>query len=304
MADAFAGVTPEATRLDQAWIRANPLPQPEGEVDKNSRGRVLVVGGSVQVPGGVRLTAEAALRTGAGKVRIATVQPAALALGVAIPEVAVLSLPCDAQGEIEAGEGIKGEQLARCDAVVVGPAMASAEQASRLVGAMLEDTRWSGGLVVDAAALMGLAPHAEALRRRSTPAILTPHVGEMAALLECDAEAIAGDRTGAVREAARRYGAVTVLKGGSSLIAAPTGELFVFEGGNVGLATGGSGDVLAGIAGALLARACEPLMATLWAVWLHGEVGRRCAEAIGPLGFLARELLAVIPQAMRSAAED
>ena len=92
---------------------------------------------------------------------------------------------------------------------------------------------------------------------------------------------------------------MVVLKGSTSLVATPDGELFAYAGGGVGLATGGSGDVLAGIVAGLAARGAEPLEATLWAVWLHGEAGRRCAEQLGPLGFLARELLAHVPGLMR-----
>jgi hydroxyethylthiazole kinase-like uncharacterized protein yjeF len=298
---ADADALPDATPLDAAWVRANPLPQPEGAVDKNARGRVLVVGGCLDVPGGVRLTAEAALRAGAGKVRIATVAPAAVALGVLIPEAAVLALPVNEEGEIDARQDLLAAHVARCDAVVVGPAMSCRNQASLLVGALLAQPDWTGGLIIDAAALMALAPHAGALCARAAPAVLTPHIGEMAAMLGRDAEVIARDRPGAVREAARRYGAVVVLKGGLSLIADTSGALFAYGEGNVGLATGGSGDVLAGIVAALLARGCAPLEAALWAVWLHGEAGRRCAETIGPLGFLASELLGLIPQAMRSA---
>lgn len=307
MAEAVPDLRPGldgATLLDTAWVRGNPLPQPEGEVDKNSRGRVMVVGGCLEVPGGVRLTAEAALRAGAGKVRIGTVGPAAIALGVLIPEAAVVALPVDDEGEIDARAGLLAGHLGRCDALVLGPAMSRPDQASVLLGDVLAEAEWNGGLVVDAAALMGLAPHAEALRARDAPAVLTPHIGEMAAMMELDADAIANDRVGTVRDAARRFGAVVVLKGGISLIADPSGALFMYEGGNVGLATGGSGDVLAGIAAALLARSCSPLDAALWAVWLHGEAGRRCAEAIGPLGFLARELLDCIPSAMRSASSE
>jgi NAD(P)H-hydrate repair Nnr-like enzyme with NAD(P)H-hydrate dehydratase domain len=90
-----------------------------------------------------------------------------------------------------------------------------------------------------------------------------------------------------------------VLKGPNSLIAAPEGLTFSYAGGGVGLATGGSGDVLAGIVGGLCARGADPLVATLWSVWLHGEAGRRCAEQIGPIGYLARELLAHVPSLLR-----
>jgi hydroxyethylthiazole kinase-like uncharacterized protein yjeF len=287
-----------ATPLDDAWIAANPLPQPHGEVDKNSRGRILVVGGCLDVPGGVRLTAEASFRAGAGKVRVATVHAAAIAIGTLLPEAAVLALPTDARGEIDAAACELEEHLPAFDAVVVGPAMSCHQQAFRLVASMLSSPGWDAGLVIDAAALMALAPLADTLRKRKSPAILTPHIGEMAALIEWDVDAIARDGPGAVREAARRYGAVAILKGGASLIADPSGALYAYDSGNIGLATAGSGDVLAGIVAALLARGCSALSATLWSVWLHGEAGRHCAKTIGPLGFLASDLLKVIPQCL------
>jgi NAD(P)H-hydrate repair Nnr-like enzyme with NAD(P)H-hydrate dehydratase domain len=119
-------------------------------------------------------------------------------------------------------------------------------------------------------------------------------------LLGCEADEIERDRPAAVRTAAERYGAVVVLKGSTSLIASREGAVFAYAGGGVGLATGGSGDVLAGLTAGLAARGTPPLDAALWAVWLHGEAGRRCAEQIGPLGFLARELLAHVPGLMRA----
>lgn len=255
------------------------------------------------MPGGVRLTAEAALRAGAGKVRIATVDSIAPLIGAFLPEAAVLPLACDTAGEIDAGaiNAVLTGQVEKCDALVIGPAMSCPRQASALVGALLPEAT---GLpvVLDAAALMALGDHANALAARTRPTILTPHLGEMAALLQCGAEAVTQDRENAVRRCAAQFGAIVVLKGAVSLVAAPDGRLFAYSGGNVGLATGGSGDVLAGIVAALLARGTDPLPAALWAIWLHGEAGRRCAEAIGPIGYLASELLGLIPQVMQRAA--
>lgn len=301
--------------LDAAWLRAHPVPMPSEDVDKNARGRVLVIGGCLQVPGGIRLTAEAALRAGAGKVRIGTVASAVMPIGALFPEAGMLPLPEGPTGEIDAGADVLAPHLARCDAVVVGPAMACANHASRLMGAVLDamvasgndanasygDGAEEGGLVVDASALMTLGDHAARLRARRTPCVITPHIGEMAALLECEAGDIERDRVASARRAADRFHAVVVLKGATTLIADPAGPCFVYSGGNVGLATGGSGDVLAGIAGALLARGSPPLEAALWAVWLHGEAGRHCAETIGPVGYLARELLDVLPRLLEIA---
>ena len=278
----------EAQVLDGAWLRYHPLPQPHEESDKNARGRVLVVGGCTMVPGGVRLTAEASLRAGAGKVRIATVESTAMMIGVLMPEVAVLPLVPDAKGEIDAARASLSAEVTKTD------------QASELVGRLMgacEDT----ALVLDAAALMAICDHAARLRERRAPAVLTPHIGEIAALLQVDAETVERDRAAAVCRCAGQFGAVVVLKGAVTLVATPEGKLFSYSGGNVGLATGGSGDVMAGIAGALLARGAEPLQAALWSVWLHGEAGRRCAEAIGPLGYLASELLGFIPRVMERA---
>lgn len=284
--------------LDSNWLRENPLPPPDPHADKNARGRVLAVGGCTGVPGGLLLTAEAALRTGAGKVQIATVASSTLALGIAMPEIAVIPLDEDAGGEISGDLAPVEAAFSRCDAAIIGPAMYSGAIAGRIVDRLLA-AESDAALILDCAALAELGPRAAILSKRQQPAILTPHIGEMAAMIGRDAEAIEADRSAFVLSAAERFGAVVVLKGSTSLIADPSGAIFAYAGGGVGLATGGSGDVLAGIAAGLAARGAEPLDAALWAVWLHGEAGRRCAERIGPIGFLARELLAHVPGLMR-----
>ena len=289
----------EVLALDSAWLRDNPLPDPDPASDKNSRGRVFIIGGSTTVLGGLLLTAEAALRAGAGKVQVATPVSTALALGIAMPEIAVFALEQDRNGEIAGFPAGIGKDLSRCDIVVVGPAMGNGEPAGLIVDVLL-DRQFNGiPLILDAAALMTLHGRGEALCARLGAAVLTPHVDEMAALLACDAAVIEADPPTAVRRAAELYGAIVVFKGSTSFIAEPDGALYAYAGGSVGLATSGSGDVLAGIAAGLSARGATPLQAALWAVRLHGEAGRRCGEQIGPIGFLARELLARLPGLMR-----
>lgn len=285
--------------LDSNWLREHPLPEPGIHADKNARGRVFIVGGCAQVPGGLLLTAEAALRAGAGKVQVATAASIALALGIAMPEIAVFPCEENADGEIAALPAGIETQIARCDAVVAGPAMGQGAGACGAVDRLLADDG-QGGLILDAGALMNLAFRAAEVAHRPIPAVLTPHIGEMAALLQCDPAEIEADRPAAVRQAAERYGAVVTLKGSTSLVADRDGALFAYAGGGVGLATGGSGDVLAGIVAGLVARGTPPFDAALWAVWLHGEAGRRCAVEIGPLGFLARELLGHVPGLMKT----
>ncbi|HEX7751701.1 MAG TPA: NAD(P)H-hydrate dehydratase [Novosphingobium sp.] len=292
--------SPDRLPLDSDWLRDRPLPEAHPHADKNARGRVFAVGGCTEMPGGLLLTAEAALRAGAGKVQAATVRSAAPALGVAMPEIRIFPLDETEAGEIAAAGEVIDRACQRCDAVIAGPAMGCGEAAGAVVDCLTADAGSALALVLDATALMTLPARAAALAARVFPAVLTPHIGEMAAMLECEADAIDADRAGAVRAAARRYGAVVVLKGPTSLIADRDGALFAYAGGGVGLATGGSGDVLAGLAAGLAARGASPLDAALWAVWLHGEAGRRCAEQIGPIGFLARELLAHVPGLMRA----
>jgi hydroxyethylthiazole kinase-like uncharacterized protein yjeF len=150
-------------------------------------------------------------------------------------------------------------------------------------------------LVLDAAVLGSLAPRAQALRAWRAGATLLPHSREMARLLDCATAEVEADPLAAVRRAARHFNAVALVKGPFSTIAEPDGRAFRFEGGGVGLATSGSGDVLAGIVGGLAARGADPLTALLWGVWLHGEAGRRLTERVGRIGFLARELPDEVP---------
>jgi hydroxyethylthiazole kinase-like uncharacterized protein yjeF len=161
-------------------------------------------------------------------------------------------------------------------------------------------TRAEHPLVIDAAALGVLPALAGPMRDWPGGTILLPHAGEMARLLERESDSIAADPLAAAREAAERFGSVALIKGQWSHIAAPDGRNFRFLGGGVGLATSGSGDTLAGIVGGLCARGADPLTATLWGVYLHGEAGRILSRKVGRIGFLARELLDEIPALLQS----
>ncbi|RSV35847.1 NAD(P)H-hydrate dehydratase [Sphingomonas sp. ABOLE] len=287
--------------LDHAWLAANPLPPFDVETDKNARGRVLVAGGSERVPGALRLTGEAALRTGAGKVQLATVERAALALGVAMPEAALFGLPANGAGELgsEAGQTLAA-LLERCDALVLGPGMGIDADAAPLLDAILVEKGDGIALLLDAAMLAVVGSRAEAIVARSGATVLTPHPGEMAKMMDEDPERIVREAAAVACEAAARFGAVVALKGPDTHVATPDGIVLHYPGGGPGLATGGSGDVLAGAIGGLLARGAAPLVATGWGVWLHGEAGRRLAERLGTIGFLGRELAPEIPALMAS----
>lgn len=278
------------TPLDAAALREHPL-APVIDGDKETKGRVLIVAGSREVPGAALLAATAAMRAGAGKLRIATVESVAPHVGVAMPEAMVVGMSEDEDGgfAVEAAAAL-GEQAKKVDAVVAGPGMirgdACAEIAAGLLGC---DAR----LALDAALLHALEPRPDT--DRSTLPVLLPHSGELAALLDCDEEAIDGDPVGCGLRAAEHYRAIVLVKGVVSHVVTPSGEAWTYRGGAPGLGVSGSGDVLAGIVGGLLARGAEPLNALLWSVWLHGEAGAALARKVGPIGFLARQIADEVP---------
>ena len=299
--DGWRPVADGAIPLDRAWLAAHPRPEHPFGTDKNSRGRVVLCGGAASVPGALRLTGEAALRAGAGKLRMATVMDAALPLGMMVPEAASIGLPTDADGEIAAAAvPILIAMLDECDVFLLGPGMGERTCAARLVEGALAEPREGLSVVLDAAAVACAGQFADVLRRHDGRLALTPHHGEMAHLLDIPAEDIVADPAAVVRRAADRFGAAVALKSGETHVAAPDGTLLLYPGGGVGLATGGSGDVLAGLVAGLMARGADPLTAVGWGVWLHGEAGRSLAARLGPIGFLARELLPEVPGLMAS----
>lgn len=290
-------MTDASTALDSAWIAANPPPVHALGTTKNSRGRVMVLGGSRTVPGAIRLTGEAALRVGAGKLQLATVGSASVMLGLLVPEAGVIALEEDAAGEISAFVVAPFEAaLDACDTLVIGPGIRDADAADRLLRVVLAQQMTDSILLIDAMAIGCARSLCNELARFRDRLILTPNHGEMAALAGRNVEEIAKDPAGVALEVARTYGAVIVLKGSDTVIAAPDGQLLHYGGGGTGLATGGSGDVLAGAIGGLLSRGASLLVAAGWGVWLHGQSGRRVATTCGPIGFLARELSDEFPR--------
>jgi ADP-dependent NAD(P)H-hydrate dehydratase len=287
-----------ATAITAELLRRMPLPQPGADGDKDERGRVLVVAGSPEMPGGALLAGVAALRAGAGKLQIATAASIAPHLGLAVPEALVVGLPETASGGLaaEAAELLL-PRLRRCDTILIGPGMLDEEAVAALATRLL-DASDGAAVVLDAAALLRPQELREPLRRQGGRVVITPHAGEMARLVGMERREVVADPLGTARKAAALLQAVVALKGGSTHIVTPQGEAWVFSEGNVGLATSGSGDTLAGIIAGLLARGATPIQAAIWGVYLHGEAGNRLARARGYLGFLARELLAEVPGIM------
>jgi hydroxyethylthiazole kinase-like uncharacterized protein yjeF len=288
--------------LTSARLTAFPLPVPY-EGSKDERGSALVLAGSASAPGAALLAGVAALRAGAGKLKIATVASVAVSMALALPEAMVVGLPETQEGDVD-GARVAERLLTvaeRCDALLVGPGMIEEEPTTALTVRLLEAGP-STPFILDAAAVCGLGKHAAAVRSHRGRTVITPHAGEMAKLLDRSRDAVEADPLDAALRAADLLRAVVVMKGARTWIVDPQGARWLYEGGGVGLATSGSGDVLAGIVLGLLARGVEPTAAALWSVFLHGEAGKRLAASVGPLGFLARELSGEVPGLLREAA--
>ena len=285
----------EIERLDAALLSQFPLPYVPEDSGKEDRGRLLVIAGSRELAGAALLAGRAALRAGAGKLQIGTARSIAAPLAVAVPEARVI-------GHAETDDGCIAEDgippLIRwakaAQAVSVGCGMQSGPPLERFLSALLRSGA-SCPLVLDAAVLDCAAALDSEICAWPGGIVLLPHSGEMARLLDRDREEVEADPAAAVREAAGRFNAVALVKGPYSFVAEPGGRCFRLEGGGVGLATSGSGDVLSGIVGGLCARGAEPLTALLWGVWLHAEAGRLLSLRVGRLGFLAGELPDLIP---------
>jgi NAD(P)H-hydrate epimerase len=251
------------------------LPPRPRDSHKGANGHVLAIGGDHGTGGAIRMAAEAALRTGAGLVSVATREDNVPAMNAARPELMA--------------HGVHGPQalqpmLDKASVVALGPGMGQGAWGHAL---------WTTALdmdlptVLDADGLNLL--HAEP---RTLPAktVLTPHPGEAGRLLGIETAAVQADRFAAARELARRYRAVVVLKGNGSLVASPEGEVSVCPWGNPGMASGGMGDTLTGVIAALLGQGCDPYRAACLGVSLHARAADVAARA-GERGLLAGDLL-------------
>ena len=277
-------------RLDEvtpALLRDWPLPEPGNS--KYDRGRILVIGGAAQTPGAVQLAGLAALRVGAGHLTMAVAASAATALAVAVPEAGVVGLPQNDRGSVLGDDlGAIADDLHSADVVIVGPGLDDAEQTTTLVGRLLPTLNDHAWLVLDAYALSALPELEDALEPAAGRMVLTPNGREAEILLGRELQNAHVD----VPEIAERYAAVVSSQG---IIADPAGALWQVSAGHDGLATSGSGDVLAGALGGLLGRHADGIQSAVWATYVHAAAGDRLAARVGRLGFLAREILDELP---------
>jgi hydroxyethylthiazole kinase-like uncharacterized protein yjeF len=256
---------------------------------KFTSGNVVVIGGSTGLTGAPTMSALAAMRSGAGYVTVAAPADLEPIFSVRLLEAMFVGLPALTPEAVEPA-------ISRADAVVLGPGLGRTDGARALARALF--ARIDVPLVIDADGLNALAGVFPAdLPDRRSPTVLTPHAGELGRLLEVESSEVERRRLQHVRAAAARSGAIVVLKGDDTLVAAPDGQVAVSRGGAPALATAGTGDVLSGVTGALLAKGLAPFEAACAAVFAHVRAGRLAAEPHGPDGVIASDVIAQLAAA-------
>jgi hydroxyethylthiazole kinase-like uncharacterized protein yjeF len=286
----------EGEAVDDALLRAWPLPAVDEEGDKESRGRVLVIAGSREMPGAAVLAGTAALRAGAGKLVIATPQSAAQTVAALVPEARVIALPEASDGS-PAISGLAALQAmaASTAALLVGPGMIGRGGTVAFVQALLPLFRQSL-VLLDALAMDAV----QSAGRFEQPVILTPHAGEMAHLSGREKEDLQEQPCAVALRQARAWNAVVALKGATTCVATADGRAWTHRSQAPGLGTSGSGDVLAGLVAGLAARGAAGEQAATWGVALHARAGEVLARRAGTLGYLARELAGEVPALMEA----
>jgi ADP-dependent NAD(P)H-hydrate dehydratase / NAD(P)H-hydrate epimerase len=274
------------------------LPHRAPDGHKGTFGHLLILAGSRGFTGAVRLAAEAACRSGAGLVTAGVPQTLADAVAATLVEAMSLPLPAtEAESFSSNAVGPALEAARSRSAVALGPGISRHEDTIRFVSEFV--AQCSVPLVIDADGLNCICHSPVALAECKAPVVLTPHPGEMARLAGCSTSDVQADRQDVAAAIAKQYGCVVVLKGKGTVVAAPAGLCSVNTTGNAGLATGGTGDVLTGLVGGLLAQGMNSFDAACLGVYLHGLAGDIASREKTQRGMIARDVIDAVPAAWR-----
>ena len=293
-----------ALRLMSAERSRTLLPERPAAAHKGDFGRALIVAGSSNYVGAAYLAASAATRVGAGLVTLAVPTSILAAVAGRATEPTYLPLPESEPGEIDAGgaAALISRSLPGYDALLVGCGLGQAPATKTLVRRLLCSGAPMPPTVVDADGLNILAAEGDGWERLSAPTVLTPHPGEMSRLTGASTVEIQANRTGYALCSAAEWNTITVLKGAHTVVATPEGKAAVSPYANAGLASAGTGDVLAGVVAGLISQGVRPEAAAELGVFLHGEAGERARDDLGAAGMVAGDLLAALPGVIRDLA--
>ena len=286
----MAKVSYVAQRTDARLVRM-VLPVRKRDTHKGNYGRALLLCGSEGLTGAAMLAARAALRTGAGLVHLGVPEKIYPIVAARAGSEIVFPIPCDEAGRLcLASFDEIDRRLVGMDAVLYGPGLGRSQELSALTLKLLQTCR--APLVLDADGINAVAGHIDVLRESACPVILTPHDGEF---MRLGGDPKAKDRVCEAMRVAARTKSVLLLKGYRTII---TDSLNVYRNttGNPGMATGGSGDVLAGVIVSLLAQHVMPLEAAAAGAWLHGSAGDLCAGRLGEYGLLPEDMIEALPR--------
>lgn len=264
--------------------------------NKGTLGSLLCICGSYGMAGAAIMAGKAALRCGIGLLKIAVPKSIYPVCATNILESVYYPLEETSNGVISSkNTDFLLEMCEKSSAVVIGCGLSVCDDTKNLVQSVI--TNCEKPLVIDADALNCICNKPEILKNLKAPAIITPHPGEMAKLLHSTPKTVNSNRENTAIDFAKKFGVVTVLKGAGTIIASPDGEVYINHTGNSGMATGGSGDVLSGIIGSLLAQGASPINAAAAGVFLHGTIGDLAAEKLGKISMLPTDMIDMIPTA-------
>lgn len=284
--------------LDADFCRRWLAPR-EKQSHKGNYGHLLLWAGSKDMPGAAMLAAAGALRMGVGLLSAALPPEARAAFSTRLPEAMLLDAP-EPKAEGGGSPAAAVEELIRfpASAYLIGPGLGRSPETGEMIRALLP--KLPKGAVLDADALYALVGYEDLLPQARHKLVLTPHPGEMARLCGISIGELQKNRVEAAVEFAAKSKAVVVLKGAGTVIADPKGRIFLNSNGNPGMATGGSGDVLAGMIGALLAQGLPASIAAACGVWLHGAAGDMAAAAKSRIALLPRDICEYLPMVQRN----
>lgn len=264
--------------------------------NKGTLGSLLCICGSYGMAGAAIMAGKAALRCGIGLLKIAVPKSIYPVCATNILESVYYPLEETSNGVISSkSTDFLLEMCEKSSAVLIGCGLSVCDDTKNLVQSVI--TNCEKPLVIDADALNCICNKPEILKNLKAPAIITPHPGEMARLLHSTPKTVNSSRENTAINFAKKFGVVTVLKGAGTIIASPDGEVYINHTGNSGMATGGSGDVLSGIIGSLLAQGASPINAAAAGVFLHGTIGDLAAEKLGKISMLPTDMIDMIPTA-------
>lgn len=275
----------QVRELTKEWVAERLSKRPK-DANKGTFGKVLVVAGSENYPGAAYLACAACYRVGAGLVSLATEEIVKIIVSRKLPEVIFLS-PDKVVGNVN-----------KYDVLLVGPGLGQSDQATKVVGGLLNNNLPIS--VIDGDALNILSKKGEWWKKLGSEVVLTPHPGEMARLTGLTIKKIQSDRINVAQYYVRKWKKIVVLKGANTVVASPAGQAFLSPFANPVLATAGTGDVLSGIIAGMLAQGLKSLEAASVGVYIHGMAGEMISKKVGDAGMLASDLLPMLPKVIKN----